>query len=142
MLVSTLLTIVIVAVADDNDVDDDFDDSDSSFDFSSSILSSALLLLPTFMMRLLTAACATDLKSASVGGFDKTGTGAVELVDNFVLALKAAVAFIVVPVDVVLKVVGIVVVLGIVVAVATGIVGILDLTMVSDGEETSKFGFT
>mmetsp|Transcript_63851 Transcript_63851/g.71472 ORF Transcript_63851/g.71472 Transcript_63851/m.71472 type:complete len:95 (-) Transcript_63851:1282-1566(-) len=94
------------------------------------------------MMRLLTAACATDLKSASVGGFDKTGTGAVELVDNLVLALKAAVAFIVVPVDVVLKVAGIVVVLGIVVAVATGIVGILGFTMVTDGEETSIFGFT
>mmetsp|Transcript_12277 Transcript_12277/g.28390 ORF Transcript_12277/g.28390 Transcript_12277/m.28390 type:complete len:308 (+) Transcript_12277:1519-2442(+) len=36
-----------------------------------SLLAFVVAVLPTFMMRLFTAAWATDLKSASVGGFDK-----------------------------------------------------------------------
>jgi hypothetical protein len=92
---------IVGVVDDDDDVDDDEetdfnDDEDSFFDLLSPVLALLLLvvflLLPTFMIRLLTAACATDLKSASVGGFDRIGAGVVELVAaDFVLILEATV---------------------------------------------------
>jgi hypothetical protein len=71
VLVSTLLTV-------DTDVDlvlDADDDDDDGMEFERPfvvLLPLALVVEPAFMMRLLTAACATDLKSASVGGLDKT----------------------------------------------------------------------
>lgn len=85
---------------DDDDDDNDDDDGGVSTDEDScfGLLSLAfkmigLLPLPTFMMRLFTAACATDLKSASVGGFDKIDTGATELISGFTLALAATITF-------------------------------------------------
>jgi len=88
---------IVGVVDDDDDVDDDEetdfnDDEDSFFDLLSPVLALLLLvvflLLPTFMIRLLTAACATDLKSASVGGFDRIGAGVAA---DFVLILEATV---------------------------------------------------
>merc|ERR1711966_618255 len=84
VLVSTLLTIVVEIDDDDDDNDDDDGGVSTDEDSCFGLLSLAfkmigLLPLPTFMMRLFTAACATDLKSASVGGFDKIDTGATEL---------------------------------------------------------------
>ena len=66
MLVSTLLTVVIdvpfaVVV-----------DAGMEFERPLALAFAAFVAAPAFMMRLLTAACATDLKSASVGGLDKT----------------------------------------------------------------------
>lgn len=80
VLVSTLLAVEVVDdgfVADDNDdVDEDNDEDEESerpfVVLSLLVLVVTLLLLPTFIIRVFTAACATDLKSASVGGFDKT----------------------------------------------------------------------
>lgn len=70
VLVSTLLAV-------DVDVDLILDDDDAGEIERPFVvlLSLALVVAPTFMMRLLTAACATDLKSASVGGLDNTADG-------------------------------------------------------------------
>ena len=84
VLVSTLLAVEVVDdgfVADDNDdVDEDNDEDEESerpfVVLSLLVLVVTLLLLPTFIIRVFTAACATDLKSASVGGFDKTAAAA------------------------------------------------------------------
>lgn len=68
VLVSTLLTVVI-------DVLFALDDDDTGKEFERPfvvLLAVLLVAAPAFMIRLFTAACATDLKSASVGGLDKT----------------------------------------------------------------------
>jgi hypothetical protein len=136
VLVSTLELLNIVGVVDDDDdVDDDEDtdfddDKDSFFDLLSPVLAVLVfLLLPTFMIRLLTAACATDLKSASVGGFDRIGAGVVELVaTDFVFNLEATVI-----------VFAVVEVTGIVIVVA---VGTDDVALLLDDKTTSACGET
>lgn len=73
VLVSTLLAV---------DVDVDLmldDDEDAGMEFERpfvGFVAFVLVSVPAFMMRLLTAACATDLKSASVGGLDKMAADA------------------------------------------------------------------
>jgi hypothetical protein len=78
--VSTLLTVVIEAAFV-------FEDGEGiEFDLTCVVLPPfAFVAAPIFIMRLFTAACATDLKSASVGGLDKTeaagaAAGAVDIV--------------------------------------------------------------
>jgi len=141
VLVSTLELLNIVGVVDDDDDDDvdddehtDFDDDeDSFFDLLSPVLAlvvvAASLLLPTFIIRVLTAACATDLKSASVGGFDRIGAGVVELAaTDFVFNLEATVI-----------VFAVVEVAGIVIVVATGTD---DVALLLDDKTTSACGET
>lgn len=60
---------------------DDDEDAGMEFErpfvvFVALVLALVLVSVPAFMMRLLTAACATDLKSASVGGLDKMAADA------------------------------------------------------------------
>jgi len=78
VLVSTLFVVVIDAAFEF--------DADAVEEFERPFVDLLLFVLfavPAFMIKLLTAACATDLKSASVGGFDRTlDVGAVVEADD------------------------------------------------------------
>jgi len=70
VLVSTLVVLVLGAAFVIDDTGNEFERP--FVVFSLLPLEVVLLVLPAFIIRLLTAAWATDLKSASVGGLDRT----------------------------------------------------------------------